>query len=125
MKELGPERAVSLYRGTAEERYSMIAPYLIHVDAPVFDWIATDLWKSPWGIFVYSNTGLDPLRAHFRHFLTVKGTDQKKHLFRFYDPRVLPKFLEGCNDQETTQFFGPVRGFGATTGDNVSLMRLR
>src|SRR5437763_1733607 len=98
MKQLGAERAISLYRGTAEEKYPAIAPYLVHVDEPTFDWIAADLWKSPWGIFVYSQSTIEPLRTHFRRYLTVKGTDQKKYLLRFYDPRVLPQFLKSCND---------------------------
>ena len=49
VKELGDERAVSLYRGTAEEEFESIAPYLVVVDTAVFDWIAETLWAEPWG----------------------------------------------------------------------------
>jgi hypothetical protein len=122
--EAGPDRAVSLYRGSAEEQYASIAPYLFHTDEKTFDWIAGSLWKSPWGILVYCDTQLEALRAHLRRFITVKAPDQKKYLLRFYDPRILPPFLKSCNDAEVRDFFGPVRGFGATQGDAVRLLRL-
>ncbi len=123
VKELGPERAISLYRGGAEQQYSKVAPYLVQVDPPLFDWIEGELWPSPWGIFVYAQASLESLRTHFRHFLTVKGMDQKKYLLRFYDPRVLPAFLESCSEGELAQFFGLVQGYGAKKDDTVALLR--
>ena len=123
--ELGPARAVSLYRGGAEEQYETVAPYLVHVDEPTFDWIDQQLWQSPWGIFASSEVALETLRTHFRHFLTVKGTDGKPYLFRFYDPRILPAFLGSCNRDELVKFFGPVRGYGAKKDEGLSLIRLQ
>jgi hypothetical protein len=125
VQALGPEKAVSLYRGGAEEQYSTVAPYLFQVDQPTFEWIATDLWNSPWGIFVRAPASLESLRQHFRQFLTVKSTDAKPYLFRFYDPRILPPFLEKCTPGELAGFFGPVTGFGAKqTAESVILLRL-
>lgn len=124
VEEAGPERAVSLYRGSAEEQYESIAPYLFKADEPIFDWIASELWASPWGIFVAAESSLEILRTHFRHYLTVKGTDGKKYLFRFYDPRVLPGFLESSNAEELRNFFGPVRGYGLKKGDQIALYSL-
>ena len=118
--EVGPERAVSLYRGSAEEQYERIAPYLFKVDDGVFDWIEKKLWPSPWGIFAAADVSLEEMRTHFRHFLTVKGTDGKKYLFRFYDPRILPGFLQSCNSGELANFFGPVHAYGAKAGEAVS-----
>jgi hypothetical protein len=121
---LGPARAVSLYRGSAEEQYELIAPYLFQVDAALFEWIEKELWRKPWGILISSAATLEELRTHFRHFLTVKGTDGKKYLLRFYDPRVLPGFLRSCDARERATFFGPVRSYGAKTGDGILLFRL-
>lgn len=123
--EVGSAAAVSLYRGSAEEQYEAVAPYLFKVDVPVFDWIANQLWASPWGIFASADVALESLRTHFRHFLKVKGIDGKPYLFRFYDPRILPRFLESCNDQELAEFYGPVQEYGAKEGDGISLLRLR
>jgi hypothetical protein len=125
VRELGPERAVSLYRGGAEEQYAAIAPYLVHADQSVFEWIEKDLWRAPWGIFAYSDASLEALRTHFRRFLKVKSTDQKEYLFRFYDPRILPPFLKSSDEAELKQFFGPVQAFGATEGEAVHLLQLR
>ena len=123
--EVGPQRAVSLYRGSAEQRYAHVGPFLFQIDEPSFGWINESLWKSEWGIFAYADSQLEALRTHFRHFLKVKSTDQKEYLFRFYDPRILPPFLEACNESELDEFFGPVRGFGAKDGDAVRLLRRR
>jgi hypothetical protein len=122
--EVGPERAVSLYRGGAEEQYAMVAPYLFKVDESVFDWIANQLWASPWGIFASAHATIETLRTHFRHFLTVKGADGKKYLFRFYDPRILPGFLTSCKEAELREFYGPVRAYGAKADNGVSLLRV-
>ncbi len=101
------DRAVSLYRGTAEKDYWAIAPYLAVVDEPLLDWIVENLWEDPWGIFAVAETDLASLRTHFRRFLKVEDPDGKELLFRFYDPRVLPAFLTTCIESEAEHFFGP------------------
>ncbi|MBZ5605182.1 MAG: DUF4123 domain-containing protein [Acidobacteriia bacterium] len=123
--EAAPDSAVCLYRGGAEEQYAHVAPYLMRVDHATFDWIAQDLWTQPWGIFIYSPGPLENLRTHFRRFLTVKSSNGKKYLFRFYDPGVLRSFVQSCNDQELKHFFGPVRAYGAKQQDAVACFRLR
>lgn len=108
------ERAVSLYRGRAEEELFAIAPFLFRVDADTLGWITGDLWHGPWGIFALSDATLDEMRSHFRRFLTVESPEGESWYFRFYDPRVLPTYLATCTPPELTTFFGPVRGFAVT-----------
>lgn len=110
--ELGSGRAVSLYRGSAEEMYWAFAPYLVAVDPALLDWIAAELWEEPWGIFAVSDAGLEALRRHFRRFLLVRGPNGEKWYFRFYDPRVLPAFLATCTAEERRELFGPLEGYG-------------
>ncbi len=71
------------------------------------------------GHFVAS-TGLEddeshPLllvRRHFRQFTRVDFEDSGKFvLFRFFDPGVLPVYLDSCNERELATFFGPVGSF--------------
>ena len=114
VRELGPHRAVSLYRGAAEEDLAAIAPYLVIVDGDLLGWIGSALWSSPWGVFAVSDSALDELRTHFRRFLLVDAPDGDKWYFRFYDPRVLPRFLATCDPAQLTDFFGPVSTFGWT-----------
>lgn len=121
---LGAERAVSLYRGAAEREFAAVAPYLLAVDAKVLDWIAATLAETPWGILAVAPVTLDVLRRHFRRFLRVRGPRDESWYFRFYDPRVLPPFLESCTVDEVEQLFGPVRQFVVPGQDGVRLMSL-
>jgi len=114
---LGPQQAVSLYRGSGERDYWAIAPYLVRVDEALLDWIAENLWQSPWGVFAVAPTDLSSLRKHFRRFLLLRSSDGKNIHFRFYDPRVLAAFLPTCTANQVVDFFGPVRSFLATDED--------
>jgi hypothetical protein len=111
-KQLGKPRALSLYRGTAEQTYRKIAPYLVHLDSATVDWIAGSVWLRPWGIFAHSPHPFPELHQHFRRFLKVELPDGARVLLRFYDPRLLPVFLDSCQPAELRDFFGPVRAFG-------------
>ena len=112
------ERAVSLYKGTAEEELHAIAPYLVSIDRKILDWISDELFGTPWGIFVFAATDLDSLRKHFRRFLIVNGPEGNELYFRYYDPRVLPTFLTSCSGVEAERFFGPVSSFVVEADDN-------
>lgn len=117
VRDIRPERAASLYRGAAAEDLAAIAPYLVRADAELVEWIATNLWTAPWGIFAVSDAGFDALRTHFRKFLLVDAPDGDKWYFRFYDPRVLARFLPTCDAVQLTDFFGPVTAYGWTDLD--------
>lgn len=123
-RELGEERAVSLYRGEAEKNYWDIAPYLVRLDEDLVEWIFRSLWEEPWGIFVVTDAALDELRRHFRRFLLVEDTDGDEAYFRFYDPRVLRAFLPNCTAEELDSLFGPVLQYGAHSADDheITLM---
>lgn len=119
------ERGVSLYRGSAEEAYADIAPYLVAVDSDTFDWILETLWGDPWGVLVESDAPLEVLRTHFRKFLTVKSPEGEDWYFRHYDPRVLAKFLPTCTKEELTGLFGPVRAYGVTDDETRGVKWMR
>jgi len=65
-------------------------------------------WGNNWGLFFTSSANFASVCRHLRRLLTVKLPNGGYALFRFYDPRVLPDFLENCDSQETERFFGPV-----------------
>jgi hypothetical protein len=112
--ELGPERAVSLYRGTAEEMYWAIAPHLAVVDPETLEWIRSELWSQPWGIFAVADQNLEAMRRHFRRFLLVAAPNGEQWYFRFYDPRVLQRFLPTCSARQLNELFGPVAAFATS-----------
>lgn len=105
------DRAVSLYRGQAEQDFWAIAPYLSIVDESLLEWLLAELWDEPWGIFAISHVDLEAVRKQFRRFLMVLDPDGNEMYFRFYDPRLLPTFLESCTQEELDQFFGPIEQF--------------
>jgi len=113
-RELGETQAVSLYRGQAEEELWGIAPYLFRIDLPTFDWITETLWAFPWGFFAVSDAELDAVRHHFRRFLVVRSPNDEPWYFRFYDPRVLARFLTVTAADSVFDFFGPARAFAIT-----------
>ena len=123
-RELGERRAVSLYRGTADEMYWAIAPYLFAVDTRILAWIKETLWDEPWGIFVIADEKLETLRRHFRRFLVVRAPNGEQWYFRYYDPRVLRTFLNACSADELDEIFGPVQAFGipAVGANDVTLV---
>jgi hypothetical protein len=117
--ELGESRAVSLYRGLPEEEFSSFAPYLLHADAAVVDWVADRLSSEPWGFFLSADVPLAALRSHFRRFLVVDDRQGERMYFRFYDPRVLKKVLPVLDASELREFFGPIDRFLVPDGEEV------
>ena len=112
--ELGESRAISLYRGTAQEKHKKVAPYLVCADDALIDWLVEKIWTRPWGIFAYAEASFEESRKHFRRFLKAELPDKRQVLFRFYDPRVLPTYLDKCEPAELREFYGPVRAFGVS-----------
>ena len=122
-QELGPDRAVSLFQGTAEAQFENAAPFFFRADEAVFDWIVDSFWGRPWGILLWSDGAFDATRVHLQKFLRVRGADRGQYLLRFYDPNILGPFLKSCNDSELAEFFGPITAFGANLGQEVTLFR--
>src|SRR5688572_12434461 len=121
---LGEDAAVSLYRGLAEERLAAIAPYLVHVDWSTSEWITRRLWSAPWGIFAVADTDLETLRTHLRRFLIVEAPDGAHWYFRYYDPRVLLRYLPICTAHELADFFGPIEVFAVTDAASYRVIQL-
>jgi len=109
--ELG-SRALCLYRGEVTPEILEVAPYLVRVDETLLRWLIETVWSEPWGIFVVAKLEPEAVRKHLRKFLIVKDPDGEAMYFRYYDPRVLPTFLESCNRQELDKFFGVIAAFG-------------
>ena len=119
--ELGADRGASLYRGAAEDDLAAIAPYLVLALPPVIEWLTSTLWTAPWGIFAIADADFDTMRTHFRRFLLVDAPDGGKWYFRFYDPRVLARFLPTCDAAQLSEFFGPVASFEWTDPDTYGI----
>ena len=119
---------VCLYRGDLDADLAEVAPYLVHLvpGTRFTNWLLSESWGKHWGIFVQSVYPLVEVRKHFRKFLTVHDQEGNPMLFRYYDPRVLPKFLPTCQLEELDVIFGDkVRAYFAESDDAGELIRLQ
>lgn len=106
---LGPEKAVSLWKGMPEEKDWALAPYLVEVDEELLGWIREKLWcAGSWGILLESARPVEELRRHFRTWVVVEDPNGDEMHFRFYDALVLGEFLATATEEEVADFFGPV-----------------
>ena len=119
--ELGPSRALCLYRGEIAPEILEVAPYLVRIDEALLQWLVDTVWSEPWGIFVVAKLEPEAVRKHLRKFLMVKDPDGEPMYFRYYDPRVLPPFLTSCNQQELARFFDGLTAFGCSNADACQL----
>jgi hypothetical protein len=123
-RELRDADAVSLFKGSAEEQYWAVAPYLFKVVPATLEWIVASVWNDAWGIFVIAKAELETLRSHFRRFLMVQLPDAQTTFFRYYDPRVTPLYLSHSSAEEVEIFFGPVRAYGVRNAETGELSLL-
>lgn len=119
-EKAGPNTHWCLYQGASAEQMANVAPYLFLSSPPdLLDWLFTDGWGDAWGIFALSRATPDVLYHHFRRFLLVQTEAGQSLYFRFYDPRVLRRFLHTCTPLQLTNFFGPIRYFLVEDEDPV------
>lgn len=115
---------VSLYEGGPEALYEALGPYLFRYEpgSRFGNWYLANGWGQAWGVQLMATQDLQTLQTHFREliFAELKGT---KVFFRFYDPRVLRRFLPTCDAAQLVAFFGPVRFFLVEDEDPTFVLR--
>ncbi len=104
------ERHLCLYKGEAEEKLHTVAPWLFTCPKPsiFLDWYLSRSGQQNWGILIECRQDFKTVYLHLKKFLMVKTEAGKQLYFRFYDPRVLPTFLETSDEAQLKAFFGPV-----------------
>ncbi len=110
--EMRPQH-ICLYRGELEPDIAEVAPYLVRMvpETEFSNWVINEGWGKHWGIFAQTQFSIYEVRKHFRAFLTVHDEEGNPMLFRYYDPRVLRKFLPTCNADELGVFFKTVTNY--------------
>ncbi len=101
------------------------APYLVHLspDSKFADWVLENSIGKHWGIFAQTQRSMTEMRRHFRALHQVYDERGNPMKFRFFDPRVLNKFLPTCNGGELRTFFGEVLNIFCESQDGKSLNR--
>ena len=117
-----------LFRGELAPDMAEVAPYVVQLtpNTPFTDWVLSENFGKHWGIFAQSLYSIKEMRRHFRALVTVYDEKATPMIFRFYDPRVLRKFLPTCNRDELKTLFGNVETFFAEDekGQKFSAFRL-
>jgi hypothetical protein len=115
----------SLYEGQKGVEMQYVAPYLVRLpaDSIFLGFLAKKGWGKNWGVYLTCDQSLQEVRQHLRHFLMVKLPNGKVVYFRFYDPRVLRVFLATLNEEQTSEFFGPLRSLLMEGEEPETLLR--
>ncbi len=126
LDEMHPSH-ICLYRGELSPDLAEVAPYLIDlwIDTPFTNWVLKECWGKHWGVFAHSLYSIAIVRKHFRSFLTVHDEVGNPMLFRYYDPRVLTKYLPICNTAELKVLFGIVSSYFAESDDTANLLQFK
>ncbi len=111
-KQFNP-RCLCLYSGEAKEKLGTVSPWLFSFpkDTTFRDWYLARGGRQYWGIIIQSDNDLKTIYRHLKKFLIVKTEKGKRLYFRFYDPRVLPTFLETSDEEQLKAFFGPIEKY--------------
>lgn len=96
-----------------------VAPYLVRLppESQTLKSLIYTGWGDSCGVYLTTGASIEALWQHLHQFLMVRAEDGQSYYFRYYDPRVLRKFLPTCSDEQAAVFFGPVTHF-FLEGDN-------
>jgi len=99
-----------LFAGDISYDLAAAAPYLVRLEreAAFTRWLLEHGWGRSFGIFAWSRADLEALRRHFRRVLQVKDEGGRRLYFRYYDPRVLRRYVPTCTAAELRELFGPL-----------------
>jgi hypothetical protein len=123
LEELPPEQYQCLFTGRQARTLAKYGPHLVNMDHALLERLLPQFWGESWGYFLSAPCEFEQLLQHLRQFLLVKDQAAgKERFFRFYDPRVLRRFLPTCAPAQLAEFFGPVRKFLAEDSDPSSLV---
>lgn len=100
----------SLFMGEAGDQLIYVAPILVQysLTSDFRAFIGGLMDEKRCGIFLESELSFEKVYRHFRRFLMVKTEKGKQLYFRYYDPEVLPTFLETSSKEQLENFFGSV-----------------
>lgn len=101
-----------LFQGDLAEEAGDLAPWLVKLaaDDPFLGQLLTSAgedqsnpfgyWEAQAGIFLHSDMSLQDLQRHLRRFLRVHAPDDRKFLFRFWEPAIAAAYFTGLDGRE-------------------------
>ena len=110
IKKLPPLATSSLYIGTKDEDDEDIGPHLVKVirNGSLMQWFLDE--GAGYGIILFSEGDIELLADHLRPFLECVWPDDRRKMFRFYDPKTFYYFYPSLTPEEQKTFLGPICG---------------
>lgn len=108
----------SLFAGSRDEALTDVAPYVIRIDADFKTKLQGPLISLHQLIFVETEDSLTQVIQHFQPFIYKKRED-KEYFFRFWDARVLSKFLSNESLLNPERFFGASKALLIEDADDL------
>ena|SRR5437868_14720769 len=114
-----------LFSGDLAADIAYVAPYLAYLGPGerFTEWVLTEGFGKHWGIFLHTRFSMNEMRKHFRSLVNAYDENANSLIFRFYDPRVIRKFLPTCTVEELGTFFGKVDSFFGESEDGNALVQ--
>ncbi len=104
-----------LFAGNLPQELAAAAPYVVKLkkDADFTHQLIDAGWSKNWGIFLTAppGTGIKDIRKHLRKCLLVRGPEDQKLFFRYYDPRIMRTYLPTCDQKDRDFLFDPIIKF--------------
>lgn len=117
----------SLYQGAQGDSLEDVAPYLVgpfEEGSRLLERLVHEGWGLRWGIYATSAKRPAELRRHLRRFLVVEIFETGERVyFRYYDPRVLRRFLPTCSLRQEEEMFGDIQAL-LLEGERGQICRL-
>lgn len=110
-------QAECLYLGELDPAIRAVAPWLLRLSGlgefeKAQQWFLSGAEKAPWGLLLRSDAPYTVVRRHLRSLNLIRIQGEDTFLFRWYDPRILPPFLNILDQEQRSAVFGPVESFG-------------
>lgn len=112
----------NLFAGNTEEAHLSVSPLLfdLNLESSTFinpgypqrtsflSRLARDGFEHPLFTLIASPLGIDELAIHFARYTHTELNTGDKVVLRFYDPRILPRFIQVLDDKQLAHFIAPI-----------------
>lgn len=115
--------AYRLYQQTAYAEWADSGPCLVRVepDEALMQHFEVH-WRGRAGLLLASAAEIEVLVEHLRSLVHARVDGGQTVLFRYYDPRILPLWLETLSAQERDLYLGPVKRINLPIAEGQDLL---